>query len=372
MIYLIRKILPIILLAFIANSLSAGNIDLKAKICEYGEDFIYIDVYVKESNANEAVDLADQNYRFSFNPDAVQNPFIVNEGDISGVFSNNGAVGYYFPHTMTSNPSFPGIGSYNIALSGSSVGYPLSFADWSHVGTLGFEIIDPSENLNFVWHDDVFPPTYASEVTNTGLELLNIDFEVEYCPEFCEMSYEILCVNENINGVNYVYDFQVTTSSPDLITMEGFPIQFFIDLPLDNVWRDLGNGVYGFYMIDIALNNIQLTNCIGKGIPVAWPICPTWGEGKDALNLDSKKKEFSLFNLEVNGPDIYPNPATDFLILESSIDTEIEILSLDGKSMRKASLTANTKEQLDISSLQSGVYFVRDLTTNHIEKIVVE
>ncbi len=68
---------------------------------------------------------------------------------------------------------------------------------------------------------------------------------------------------------------------------------------------------------------------------------------------------------------IAPNPATDFLSLVSSTDTEIEILSIDGQLVKKLSLQANTREKLDVSMLQNGVYLVKDLSTNHIEKVVI-
>ena len=90
-----------------------------------------------------------------------------------------------------------------------------------------------------------------------------------------------------------------------------------------------------------------------------------------SLRRCGSERESNLSTLGENLLSIYPNPASDRLTLESAFDVEIEIYSMQGQVVKQASLKANTQEQLDISMLQNGVYFVRNLTTNHTDKLII-
>ena len=65
--------------------------------------------------------------------------------------------------------------------------------------------------------------------------------------------------------------------------------------------------------------------------------------------------------LQVSRLPLYPNPATDKITVETSEaskESNLEIVNIEGQQFITRQIT-DTKTQLDISTLPSGVYFVR-------------
>jgi hypothetical protein len=59
--------------------------------------------------------------------------------------------------------------------------------------------------------------------------------------------------------------------------------------------------------------------------------------------------------------NVYPNPASDFITVDASLiqtKCQLSILNLSGQELIARQIT-EPKTQIDISSLPSGVYFVR-------------
>jgi hypothetical protein len=72
---------------------------------------------------------------------------------------------------------------------------------------------------------------------------------------------------------------------------------------------------------------------------------------------------------------IYPNPAADYIVVETSNQSNnnsIQISDITGKSVMQFSTTGS--ETLDISQLQSGTYMMRIISgnANHVEKIIIQ
>jgi hypothetical protein len=65
--------------------------------------------------------------------------------------------------------------------------------------------------------------------------------------------------------------------------------------------------------------------------------------------------------------NLYPNPTTAQLTLEMPTNTDgiLTISSLNGQELVKQEV-ANTKTQLDVSKLQSGIYFVKVVNANGV------
>jgi hypothetical protein len=59
-----------------------------------------------------------------------------------------------------------------------------------------------------------------------------------------------------------------------------------------------------------------------------------------------------------NAFSIYPNPSSTEITIESPAKGQLSILNLSGKQLLQQEIT-EPKTQLDISTLPSGVYFVR-------------
>lgn len=73
---------------------------------------------------------------------------------------------------------------------------------------------------------------------------------------------------------------------------------------------------------------------------------------------------------------MYPNPAADVVAFASdnAIITDIQVLDTTGKAVLKASNLNNKETSIDVSNLQSGVYFMRLSTSRGMvtEKLVVQ
>ncbi|OIQ36284.1 MAG: hypothetical protein BM555_02990 [Crocinitomix sp. MedPE-SWsnd] len=70
--------------------------------------------------------------------------------------------------------------------------------------------------------------------------------------------------------------------------------------------------------------------------------------------------------------NIYPNPATDVLTIETSLtnDVQLQLLSIDGKQLRTVAVLNPSKYVLDVSTLPNGVYILKlnDSDGNMIQK----
>lgn len=89
----------------------------------------------------------------------------------------------------------------------------------------------------------------------------------------------------------------------------------------------------------------------------------------------------NLFEIEALSFDVYPNPATDFVQIDfnsftNSDITGLQLIGLDGKAIRVYDISkANSNGiSLDISDVNSGVYFMRVITSygRIVKEIVIE
>ena len=62
-------------------------------------------------------------------------------------------------------------------------------------------------------------------------------------------------------------------------------------------------------------------------------------------------------NIAVANVSIYPNPANDFIMIESENETEIKIYSVSGQMVLRQSISEGTNT-IDVSKLNSGIYFI--------------
>ena len=62
-------------------------------------------------------------------------------------------------------------------------------------------------------------------------------------------------------------------------------------------------------------------------------------------------------NIAVANVSIYPNPANDFIMIETENETEIKIYSVSGQMVLRQSISEGTNT-IDVSKLNSGIYFI--------------
>jgi len=122
-----------------------------------------VDVEVRAA-AEPGFFMSEQNYRFSFNDNAVANPTIAEQTLTGFVPGGPGPMGFalYSPHNLTG--SLDTVVSYNVELQGGD-GIFVTTAEWILVGRLGFDVLDASSCFDLQWHpQSIFPPTFVGEV----------------------------------------------------------------------------------------------------------------------------------------------------------------------------------------------------------------
>ena len=134
---------------------------------------IFIDIEVKATDDVSNFNVAHQNYRFTYNDNAITNPSINQELTISGFVqtSNPSTFSLYAGHTLTGSSG--NLISYNVYLAGGS-GYPLNANEWVGVGQVRFDVVDMNECLGIEFNSTApedFPNTIVIGKENGSLFL---------------------------------------------------------------------------------------------------------------------------------------------------------------------------------------------------------
>lgn len=169
----------IVFSANIAFAQSEYNVRFNNKQADCDRGIVLVDIEINAPTAS--INLTEQNYRFTFNNDAVANPRIVQELTVSGMVNNS----FYAEHTLKGSVS--NIVSYNVELSGGD-GYQLD-DEWVSVGRLAFDIMDDTRCMGLTWNDNnTFPPTFVGEMVGNSRKKSNGTLfgslnDCEFCDE---------------------------------------------------------------------------------------------------------------------------------------------------------------------------------------------
>jgi len=132
---------------------------------------IYINIDVRANSAGSEFNIADQNYRFSYNRDAVVlGSLAIDSMHLTGFIGSS----LYDPHTLKG--SLDTIASYNVVLAGGTG--EIVTTDWRTIGRISFDILDYTKCLELIWHDHspaMFPPTFIGEKDNATNTLYEVD-----------------------------------------------------------------------------------------------------------------------------------------------------------------------------------------------------
>lgn len=168
-----KHLLFLLLLAFghVICFAQNGKYDIRFKINDFScsQTQLFIDIEVRAETPLTTFFISDQNYRFSFNPQAIGNPYIVQELTLSGLTQSTTppTTSMFSPHTLVG--SIDSIVSYNVEMQGGD-GYPINSIDYVKVGRIGFDLIDPNVCLDLYLHTKAqqdFPNTLISEIFNS-------------------------------------------------------------------------------------------------------------------------------------------------------------------------------------------------------------
>ncbi len=341
--------------------------------------FLHVDIEIKAHNDTTLFNLADQNYRISFNrdafraydnnlPEAQRSVQIVSELFITGFVSTPTTNSFYGPHNLTG--SIDTIISYNLELSGGD-GFPLSDTAWTSVGRISLQVIDITACAD-IWlhdHDPInFPSTFVSEkYMNTLFPSEEGDY-IAY-----EECFEVPCPQN-----------APPMSNDDYInTLEGFPITYnilFNDIDTDN---NLDPSTLTLLSTPDAS---EATVVLGPGsgevtvsptgiwagtiAPFGYRVCDDFGECSTAqvfVTIDDDPTT-NLTNLSTGSSvNVFPTLATQSLTVALNIQAgaqekvNMEIVDMLGKTLFQQTERVQGKQsyQLNVDHLVAGSYFLK-------------
>lgn len=168
---------------------------------------------------------------------------------------------------------------------------------------------------------------------------------------------DLLIVNQNISSSGVI---EVAISKKDIINGIGSgPIGNFIVI-IDNIEGYTGKSAIEF-------KNVQVIDKNGASVAVHAP--PT----EILVNLNSTTNDYTLTE-EATAIRIYPNPAKDWLFLESTLVDKIEAIYIRGVSGQLVNTINNTSSVIPVNHLVAGIYIieVQTKTGRYFKKFLKE
>ena len=410
--------------AFGQNAIADVRVSISEVNCETMK--LYADIEVRSSVAGTTFHISDQNYRFSFNRAALENPVFDQELVISGTPTGNPLEGIYDAHTTTG--SVDTIMSINIELVFGD-GYEVTH-EWVGVSRIEFDIVDVTECFDIWVHDDnVFPSTFIGEkdpATNTlyqaslGTTYDAVECLVTYCPQ-CEVDVfepnntDAAAYNlgsQQIFGDAYICDADDEDWYKRVVPKNATSMKVFLlclpadyDLELYNTSGTLIEGSYNMNqtaeLITYDISGISAGSSIY--IRVFGKNGATSPDNGYCLitKLKKKKFNFNIIGLEAPGDngfesdeielmgrldnftdaEIYPNPLSssqkltmDYYSLFDN-NAEIQLMDMNGRLIKKYGVElneGNNQLNIDVNGLNSGVYILRLLSNDQEQSFRLE
>lgn len=141
----------------------------------------------------------------------------------------------------------------------------------------------------------------------------------------------------------------------------------------DVIWAWATDGIWSEVYDDVMADNIQME----RGGQIIFGVTPYFeGEtGTYLLEMQiTRSPNVSLETIEEDKINLYPNPASDILNIESSrLIDRVEIYDAKGRIMHTID-TSSANIQTDVSALQNGIYFIHIVQEDQtlIQKIIIQ
>ena len=133
----------------------------------------------------------------------------------------------------------------------------------------------------------------------------------------------------------------------------------------------------------LVIDNIVLANTSLNGVGIQNAILPAGtyyfvisaaGEYTVDIRLASDVEEDDTENVNefAKAFNVYPNPATSVVFVESSVNAKASIIDMIGRSVKEVEFTGNAA--IDIEDLNRGIYFIsiQGENSQHVQKLVVK
>ena len=133
----------------------------------------------------------------------------------------------------------------------------------------------------------------------------------------------------------------------------------------------------------LVIDNIVLANTSLNGVGIQNAILPAGtyyfvisaaGEYTVDIRLASDVEEDDTENVNefTKAFNVYPNPATSVVFVESNVNAKASIIDMIGRSVKEVEFTGNAA--IDIEDLNRGIYFIsiQGENSQHVQKLVVK
>lgn len=259
---ILKTLIVALMLTASANMVTAqGQYDVRFNNVNCNNGKMYVDIEVKAAEANSTFNLSEQNYRFTFNKEAIVNPSIAQELKVSGQVSNS----LYSAHSLKGSKS--NIVSYNVELAGGE-GYIVN-DDWVGVGRVAFDVVDVTQCLDLTWRTaDQFPPTFIGKTTDDSRRGVKGDkYEGLNTCDFCEK--------------------KIVTEEEDVVKFDVFP----------NPALDNDHVTVSYNALEAQNVTLVVTDILGKKI-YAQPV--SLEEGNNLIQLKHRTFETGTYLVQIN------------------------------------------------------------------------
>ncbi len=369
-----KKNPTLFLLAFIAFALNIHAQDGQSDVRFVQEprvncsaDPVIFTIEVKAAVPEAEFFMSEQNYRFSFNGDVLDNPTIVEELTVSNYISPlevpRTAQNFAFFSTHNLTGSLDTVVSYNVELGGGD-GYYLTADEWTQVGRVQFDVMSmDSTCYDLEWHSQsVFPSTFVGEVyTDNGIDARSTTDENFYgnasgC--LCILPVELISfTGEERNCKNHLEWETATETNSDY---------FVVERSLDAVqFNEIGR-------VDAAGNSQQ--NVMYNFVD-SWAGATMYYRLKQ-VDIDGSYEYFNIIKIDSDCHaddvgtfiDVFPNPmvgnheAFVKLFANTSETVHIEVVNVMGALLSETRTSISDGPNLlrfPTDNLAPGTYFIR-------------
>ena len=342
-------------LHFLLNQIDCENMKVSA------------DITLKASDNGSIFNIAEQNYRMSFPRNAVANPTILEELDLGGFTQlADGTNVLYSPHSLVG--SIDTVLSYNVELQ-SDAGMPVSASEWTGVGRLQFDIVDPTKCLSLIWHtyaEAHYPNTVVVEKYNGALHVVQegVYADLNICfYDFCSVAPT-------------AYDDYIDVAQDQSMTINVLDNDIDLNDDLDMSTFSLVSTPPAQQMtVTTTTNSGELvltptTGFIGEVAPFEYSICDVDGQCATAKVYVTVEEMLTSINEPESRYDIQlsPTAANDFIMvqyLNIPVQSEAQIIITDvnGRILetQTKSIANNPTYRFDVANFPQGVYFLNTL-----------
>ncbi|MCF8330939.1 MAG: T9SS type A sorting domain-containing protein [Bacteroidales bacterium] len=195
-------------------------------------------------------------------------------------------------------------------------------------------------------------------------------------------NYDKIFYYENTGNGNYASRVELTDQTGWSWPLRA--IDYDVDGDMDIVFGSMDN--YGIFWIkNLGQNNFSNPKPVHGELRIPWEIIVTdltgddvndilaMGIGNDKIIWNENLNNVGISKARKNNIEVFPNPATDIVHVESSIPVKnLRIIAIDGTQILKMENIDQKRHQLSISKLPVGVYFliIEDAGNTHVRKVV--